>query len=316
MHTKNFSVSQTIDTWSLGCVFSIAATWFVIGLQGVVWFSNIRSDGVKALGLGSSTGSKEQGDQFHDGEKVLDAVKNWHNFLRGLIRNTDHITSQVLDIVDKYMLVKDPDERDKAEALCVRLQELLKTVKDKPQASVSNEVIDSFKEANSQAPILRIPVEALLEKYLEKSQRPTGSEERKHRKSEIFELVTNITARPSRANKRGLLERSQDRNPAIETATKSSGESQPANTTGTKPIELPERPKRPSRLSIIRKKLEKPSSHIRHDVFEAREALESESLGRFPKVWKPKRADDALSDHYNERDIVSILGSCLNSRAC
>ena len=182
MHTRaNFPVSQTIDTWSLGCVFSIAATWFVTGLQGVVWFSNIRSDAVKKLGLGPSSASKEQGDQFHDGEQVLEAVKDWHNFLRSLIRNTDHITSHILDIVDKHMLIRVPDKRDKAEALCNRLQALLENAtKMEPQTRVSSEIMDSFKAANSQAPIVRIPIEALVERLRENHHRPTGSEERKN----------------------------------------------------------------------------------------------------------------------------------------
>ena len=113
-----------------------------------------------------------------------------------------------------------------------------------------------------------------------------------------------MTARSSLVTKRALPDRSEDKDLAVKKAAELNGGSQPANAVDTKRTGEAEHLKRSSRLSIIRKKQEKPSSHVRHDVFEAHEALES---GRFSKHWKRKKADDYLSNYYEERDIVRIL---------
>ncbi|KAF2679078.1 hypothetical protein K458DRAFT_315328, partial [Lentithecium fluviatile CBS 122367] len=36
------TVHQTIDTWSLGCVFSMAATWVILGYSGVCQYQLVR----------------------------------------------------------------------------------------------------------------------------------------------------------------------------------------------------------------------------------------------------------------------------------
>lgn len=42
-------LSQTIDTWSLGCVFSSVATWVVLGSQAYENYSECRKIAIKAL---------------------------------------------------------------------------------------------------------------------------------------------------------------------------------------------------------------------------------------------------------------------------
>lgn len=61
------------------------------------------------------TGSK---DAFHDEEEVLEAVTIWHKYVNGQIRKSDTVTPAILDLVDRYMLLRDPEERLSMSKLC------------------------------------------------------------------------------------------------------------------------------------------------------------------------------------------------------
>ncbi|KAK0114162.1 hypothetical protein ONS95_013663 [Cadophora gregata] len=131
-------VHQTIDTWSLGCVFSIAATWVVLGYQGIRQYNKIRKMAIKKVAVdhesAKSLASSRQhqkaftthGDHFHDGSEVLSAVLNWHTFLRNAVRKNDAITSRVLDLVEQKMLLGDAKSRIKAAQTCDELERILK----------------------------------------------------------------------------------------------------------------------------------------------------------------------------------------------
>ncbi|KAG7047599.1 protein kinase domain-containing protein [Colletotrichum scovillei] len=95
---KKPDVSQTSDVWSLGCVFSIAATYVVLGQQGVLIFNQLRREAIF-----NATGHSS--DAFHDGENVLKEVRYWHTYLREATRRTDAYTDTILNIVDNFMLV-------------------------------------------------------------------------------------------------------------------------------------------------------------------------------------------------------------------
>jgi hypothetical protein len=107
-------VTQSIDTWSFGCVLSVAATWLVLGFQGVRVFEQLRQQA-----------SRDKHDPFHDGFDVLPHIRRWHNFLRGVLRPSDTATSLVLDLIENNMLQKDPANRMGLEQLCTRLQDIL-----------------------------------------------------------------------------------------------------------------------------------------------------------------------------------------------
>jgi hypothetical protein len=101
---------QEIDIWSLGCVFSLAATWIVLGYDGIENFKRLRMNAVeRAIKRLKSREPKSKvrltaGNFFHDGHTVLPEITQWHQFLRDSVRKTDKITSLVLDLVDKRML--------------------------------------------------------------------------------------------------------------------------------------------------------------------------------------------------------------------
>lgn len=123
-------VSQAIDIWSLGCVFSLAATWITLGSSGVELFHVVRQRAIKMYieaqrrqtESHNQTTNVSEGDQFHNGREVLDAVTMWHEYLRSVIRKSDSITCKVLDLLDKEMLLGTPEHRIKATDLCSRLR--------------------------------------------------------------------------------------------------------------------------------------------------------------------------------------------------
>ena len=65
-------VTPSVDVWSLGCVFSEVAVWIANGWTSVVGYRyNRREECSRKL-------HAKVGDLFHDGTKVLDAVRSAH----------------------------------------------------------------------------------------------------------------------------------------------------------------------------------------------------------------------------------------------
>ena len=123
-------MSQAIDIWSLGCVFSLAATWIALDYVGLHQFDQVRQLAIiKQAQARSQNQAVEgsQGDHFHNGHRVLEDVTNWHICLRAVLRKTDTITSHVLDLVDQDMLLGSAEQRINASRLCSRLDLILKS---------------------------------------------------------------------------------------------------------------------------------------------------------------------------------------------
>ncbi|KAK1579742.1 uncharacterized protein LY79DRAFT_334052 [Colletotrichum navitas] len=116
--SKKPEVPQTSDVWSLGCVLSIAATYVVLGTQGVLIFNKLRQEAIFGI-------SEDSSDAFHDGKAVLEEVRHWHDYLREAARGNDVYTSAVLDMVDEHMLVE--KDRWSAGTICQRFEELFKS---------------------------------------------------------------------------------------------------------------------------------------------------------------------------------------------
>jgi hypothetical protein len=135
-------VTQSIDTWSFGCVLSVAATWVslsvyelnetyadfvspplqvVLGFQGVRQYETLRR---------LSPANQKTYDRFHNGFDVLPEVKKWHNYLRGHLRQSDTATSMVLDLIEHKMLQTETDNRIGMKKLCKELKKLIKDAKE------------------------------------------------------------------------------------------------------------------------------------------------------------------------------------------
>lgn len=138
-------VDQTIDIWSLGCVFSMAATWIILGYQGVFQYSLVREKALKIIldtikedddthPLLTSHGRNakvkpRQLDCFHDGSNVLKEVVSWHTVLGASLRKTDPITGKVLNLIDEKMLLGNPETRIHSANLCKELRNIVSTAK-------------------------------------------------------------------------------------------------------------------------------------------------------------------------------------------
>jgi hypothetical protein len=154
-------VRRTIDIWSLGCVFSIAATWVVFGYEGIRQFSRFRDGATKKIvdrRKAQATDGEEtkfvRGDFFHDGRDVLIDIRDWHNFLRRYLRQTDTITSQVLDLVESQMLKGAAEERIEAKALCTRLQDILTRYQkpEQPRQKLLGSIMQVLLQVDEEAP--------------------------------------------------------------------------------------------------------------------------------------------------------------------
>jgi len=111
-------VSQSIDAWSFGCVLSVAATWIVLGFQGLRQYDRLRQ-----LSPANNKNGQEL-DRFHDGLHVLPEIGKWHDYLRGHLRPSDTTTEMVLALVENKLLRAEPVARHTLEELCEKLQEL------------------------------------------------------------------------------------------------------------------------------------------------------------------------------------------------
>lgn len=112
-------VTQGIDIWSLGCVFSVAATYVVAGKEGVKQYHLLRQKACWKLNLGL-------GDAFHNTREVLPEVTQWHKYLRTCVRAQDTFTSRVLDIVDSSMLITPGEARIAGSVLTSELAKISK----------------------------------------------------------------------------------------------------------------------------------------------------------------------------------------------
>ncbi|GAP90375.1 putative serine threonine protein kinase [Rosellinia necatrix] len=142
------SVTNTIDTWSFACVISVAVTWVVLGLQGIKQFQAVRGAAVKAIKESRSsniyTAKTLQGDIFHDGFTVLEDVTNWHKYLRQVMRRSDPISHQLLDLIDEKVLGRDKESRLTSAMLHTELMKLLDEAQKIAHEPISESIIKSM----------------------------------------------------------------------------------------------------------------------------------------------------------------------------
>ncbi|KAI1335788.1 hypothetical protein F5Y15DRAFT_222823 [Xylariaceae sp. FL0016] len=128
------SVTQTIDTWSFGCVLSVSATWVILGYQGVLTYAIVRQNAISKLkgeqAKREDVTAPTAADAFHNGRHVLQEVTQWHDYLRGVARKSDTITSGILELVEHQMLVEH-DQRLQSNQLCNELSKILTRARHK-----------------------------------------------------------------------------------------------------------------------------------------------------------------------------------------
>ncbi|KAI1209587.1 uncharacterized protein F4807DRAFT_97731 [Annulohypoxylon truncatum] len=149
------SVSQAIDTWSFGCVLSVSATWVILGYQGIRAYDELRRIAIKKLRerreAGEDVTVPAVDDAFHNGVDVLPEVRDWHRYLRKVLRVADTITGRILDLVDETMLLGESAHQSRSSTLYSAIQSRLNDAQDLYDRLVKDgeleQVAESVKEA-------------------------------------------------------------------------------------------------------------------------------------------------------------------------
>lgn len=325
------AVSQTIDIWSLGCVFSIAATWVVFGYQGIQQFRKVREKAVSQSvpvpfqhQQPQRSTSISAGDYFHDGHQVLDVVKDWHKVLRNALRNTDTVTGGLLDIVDQKMLLGSANSRIKARDLCSELKNIVARSEAAPRIEMPGNIMETLLEADRDA-VSSEP----LGPGSKLSEHLAGPDTRKARKSRLLEQPLIKTAHRSEGLKSVLA--SHHRHPAgrDRPTTKIAVQKGPSDQTRHGSSGMAPQPNRSpqgqmnagisshARTSImsevgppafppqqLKKHTRTPKTHTPQDIFQALEEIKARDKRGKHNPFGNQRKDKLLAKHFGNRDLV------------
>jgi serine/threonine protein kinase len=314
---------QTIDVWALGCVFSIAATWIALGHQGVRQYAQLREAASRRVvrqqpQRASMLESPElgYGDYFHDGKDVLPEVTDWHKYLRNILRRTDRVTAQVLDVVDHYMFVQDPRKRWQSSEIYDKLYKISLGLED-PTSTVPQEIID-FISANEQG--ASGGPGAIYDKTVPPvNQDATVVRKRKDKKSKYLRPLIIKTEGPTAESSQAAS--TIDRSPLLPPETPNRSHinitngpyyQSPTQSMSFSTITTYDRPETPLGKHPLEVVQIKPPAQATfrgkvQDIFQAHEEIEeSERMRNKIKLMGKKPVDDYLAKHYQKRDIVSL----------
>ena len=318
-------ISEVIDLWSLGCVFSIAATWVVLGYQGIQQFEKLRRNAIMKTQRtryvhGSSEPTAIDCDWFHNGKDVLPDVISWHRVLREFLRKTDTVTSQILDLVDQKML-RPSGERLDASSVCQELKKILSRSEGEPREAIPEGIMSVLLEVDETAPSIVIKPPSETTAASEQGYFLGSPQDRKARKSSRLEFPLMKTANRSEYLKSALnAQTDMTHNPNIPHNNLAvNGETSWQNSTSMPPQSFgihtvyeeshvqtsnDHTPERTSKDSTPRHhhRRQPSKTHEPQDVFQARQIIEARPAG-FP--WKKSRNDELLTKHFENRDIVS-----------
>jgi hypothetical protein len=147
MGSSSTKITQAVDIWSLGCIYSEAAMWIVDGYKGVVDYRRQR------MAKTDKIPNFKGGDCFHDGERVLQAVLDAHKDIEQRLRRSDYITKDVLDSMVEEMLWD--EDRPGAKALWRKAERVLTRAR---QRLSSNTGEDSSARYNNSSRYLTYPL--------------------------------------------------------------------------------------------------------------------------------------------------------------
>lgn len=332
-------VHRAIDIWSLGCVFSIAATWVVLGDKGIPMFEEMRRQAIMKFRVHRPSHPSARpvelakGDYFHDSQDVLEVVLLWHKYLGNVSRRTDTITVQVLDLIDTKMLCGKAAQRINAEELC----NLLGHISDSSATTTEASLPEIFTTALHEVDRLAVSKPVASPSRWSRSQRGLSPSvgDRDGRKSQFVDLplmktahrsqyqATKLHAYTGSNSNRDVLSRS-----TVDVQAATTGQPSPS-TFGAYPYGqvLPNSPYSgpSSRLTLERsdasagllslRSTSRQANSKRHsnqrkseDIFQAHRALHRRQKSRtlIGKVLKRTSRDEFLIRYFVNRDIVSL----------
>ena len=328
-------VSQTIDTWSFGCVLSITATWVVLGFQGILQFERLRERAIAGLRslhkIDERVDTPKSDNAFHDGRVALPAVRNWHNYLRSVMRKSDTISGRVLDLVDERMLLEDPNSRLTSSDLCEKLQEILVFARAEHSQSlaagrakpIAKTVFEALLDVDKTAPSNAEEIAAVKAKTVEETQHMSQGTTNSHSGTEIgISLAVPQDRQRGKSKRIGKSQRLDNIPPGkvahraevLETALNVRGEGiEPDQTrhSATK-TDVPEG----STGQLKEEKFLSPPPIFQTldpslDIVQVRQELEIKRAkgleARFASLFSKSRKDQYLRKFIKDRDIVSLL---------
>lgn len=149
MESSPIHIGQTVDSWSLGCVFSEVATWVVHGREGLEAYRQMRDNETNQLD------NFRDGRAFHDGENVLQCVGKMHHKVLQNMRLSDHVTGPVVKHMISEMLVE-VDGRPSAKQLWSKSHRILKAA-DAELKSTEREPTEHDEQPESKVPPVTPP---------------------------------------------------------------------------------------------------------------------------------------------------------------
>lgn len=294
------AVTNTIDTWSFACVISVAATWVVLGLQGIKQFQTVRTAAIQKIksNPGAATAHLLYDDTFHDGSAVLEDVTNWHEYLRQVMRKSDPISHQLLDLIDEEVLGQDPDSRLTSAALYEKLNSLLVVAKNGLDEQIAESIVESMISFDRTAPSTMKEYQQRLEESSLTQQEGNNS---KHANKSA--RLTNII--PTKVAHRQVLATLSQNSPsnmdsAHESAPNSGLPAFPTRTNSSSRLQDHDpRSVAPLRTSTITKAEDTP-------IYKEYLSLQTKNRFKVGALFRPKE-DLFLSSFIKERDIKFIV---------
>ncbi|ORY19162.1 hypothetical protein BCR34DRAFT_206984 [Clohesyomyces aquaticus] len=123
--TKTRPVSQAIDIWSLGCVYSEAVVWSILGSNGLLEYKQLRLRNLREnWTLGEAKPDLWTHPLFHDGNKTLSAVFDTHAHVRLRASDLGDFIKPLLRLIED-LLHSEPERRPTAIQISERSRNLL-----------------------------------------------------------------------------------------------------------------------------------------------------------------------------------------------
>ena len=86
-------------------------------------------------------------DVFHDDYNVLSEIRHWHSYLKHSMRVSDDFTSEILDLVDSYLLKGNAADRLTSNELCEKLKSIVFGTKNGDSYEPDECVLEALCEA-------------------------------------------------------------------------------------------------------------------------------------------------------------------------
>jgi hypothetical protein len=124
MERGNLHVKQSVDVWSLGCVYSEVAVWVVRNKRDLERYRQNRQDETRRIY------NFRDGGCFHNGKEMLQSVNNMHAQVFEDVRGSDHVTKSVIKKMIDEML-DNVEGRPTAVQLWSKCQKILQDAETK-----------------------------------------------------------------------------------------------------------------------------------------------------------------------------------------